>query len=354
MMCLADGGKKVKELRGLQDVQDLKIDSNRLIHSATHEEILAGSTTDIYFIRTLEILRSTGKAKTEVTAEIFASHPGVLCGIEEAVQLLKSKDVKVWALDEGEEFEQKEVVMRIQGHYSQFGIFETAILGMLASASGWATAARRCKAIAGEKKVFCFGARHVHPAVAPVMERAAIVGGADGCSCVLGAKLAGQKPIGTVPHAVMLIVGDTVEVALTYDSVMPKEDPRIMLVDTFKDEAEETLRVAEALGEKLAGVRLDTPRERGGVTPGLVREIRARLDLAGFSQVKIFASGGLNEERIPRLSEAGVDAFGVGSFISRAPAIDMTMDIKEVEGKPMAKRGRIPGVTESPRLKKIF
>lgn len=341
----------VKELR---DVQDLKIDSNRLMHSATHEEILAGFTTDIYFIRTLEILKSTGKDKTNVTAEIFASHPGVLCGIEEAAQLLKSKDVKVWALGEGEEFEQKEVVMRIQGHYSQFGIYETAILGMLASASGWATAARRCKAIAGEKKVFCFGARHVHPAVAPVMERAAIVGGADGCSCILGAKLAGQNPTGTVPHAVMLIVGDTVEVALTYDRVMPKEDPRIILVDTFKDEAEEVLRVAEALGEKLAGVRLDTPRERGGVTPGLVREIRARLDQAGFNQVKIFASGGLNEERMPRLSEAGVDAFGIGSFISRAPAIDMTMDIKEVEGKPMAKRGRIPGITESPRLKEIF
>lgn len=344
----------VKELRSLQDVYNLDVDRGRAVHSATHEEILAGATTDIYFIRTLEILRATGHDNTEVTAEVFTSGPGVLCGIEEAVKLLQTKNVKVWTLGEGEAFDKKEVVMRIQGRYSEFGIYETAILGMLASASGWATAARRCKEIAGEKKVFCFGARHVHPSVAPVMERAAIVGGMDGCSCILGAKLAGRKPTGTVPHAVILIVGDTLNVALAYDRVMPEEDPRIVLVDTFKDEAEETLRLAEALGERLTGIRLDTPGERGGVTPGLVREIRARLDQAGYRHVKILASGGINEQRMPLLMEAGVDAFGVGSFISRAPAIDMTMDIKEVEGRPIAKRGRIPGTTDSTRLHKVL
>ena len=340
----------MKEFRGLEDVKNFTVENERL-HSATHEEILAGATTDIYFIRTLEILKATGHNDTEVTAEIFTSRPGILCGMQEALQLLKTKNVKVWALEEGDSFGQKEVVMRIQGKYSEFGIYETSILGILASSSGWATAARRCKDLAGDKAVFSFGARHVHPSVASVMERAAIVGGADGCSCILGAKLAGRKPTGTVPHAVMLLVGDTVEVALAYDRIMPEEDPRIVLVDTFKDEAEETLRVAEALRSKLSGVRLDTPSERGGVTPGLVREVRARLNQAGFPHVKLFASGGINEERMPALIEAGIDAFGVGSFISRAPAIDMTMDLKEVEGNPIAKRGRIPGVTESPRLK---
>lgn len=344
----------MKELTSLQDVNHLTVDKDRILHSASHEEIVAGTTTDIYFIRTLEILRATGHIDTEVTAEVFTSSPGVLCGINEAVGLLQKKDVQVWALPEGEEFDRKEVIMRIRGRYSEFGIYETAILGMLASASGWATGARRCKKLAGDKKVFCFGARHVHPAVAPVMERAAIVGGADGCSCILGAKLAGRKPTGTVPHAVMLIVGDTVEVALAYDRVMPSEDPRVILIDTFKDEAEETLRVANALKDKLTGVRIDTPGERGGVTPGLVKEIRARLNQAGFSHVRLFVSGGINEERMPALIDAGVDAFGVGSFISHAPAIDMTMDIKEVHGVPVAKRGRIPGITENPRLKPIL
>jgi len=344
----------MKELRSLNDVRELPVSKNRLLNSATPEEVAAGATTDIYFIRTLEILRAAGRDSTKVTAEIFASAPGVMCGIEEAAGLLSRKEVEVFALPEGEEFAKKEVVMRIRGRYSEFGIYETAILGMLASASGWACAARRCKKAAGEKAVFCFGARHVHPAVAPVMERAAIVGGVDGCSCILGAKLAGKRPVGTVPHAVMLTVGDTVEVARTYDRIMPAEDPRIILVDTFKDEAEETLRVARALGNRLHGIRLDTPGERGGVTPGLVREIRARLDQAGFSQVKIFASGGITLERMPPLIEAGVDAFGVGSFISRAPGIDMTMDLKEIEGSAVAKRGRIPGLTETPRFKRYL
>ncbi len=243
--------------------------------------------------------------------------------------------------------------MRISGIYDNFGIFETALLGILASSSGWATAARQCKDAAGTKKVVCFGARHVHPAIAPVMERAAIIGGADGASCILGAKLAGREPTGTMPHAVILILGDTVKVADIYQRIMPEGAPVIILVDTFKDEAEETLRVAEALKERLSGVRLDTPSERGGVTPSLVREIRARLDLGGFSYVQILVSGGITPERIVVLDRAGADSFGVGSYISSAPPIDMTMDLKEVDGKPVTKRGRIPGITHSPRLKRF-
>ena len=71
-----------------------------------------------------------------------------------------------------------------------------------------------------------------------------------------------MEPKGTVPHAIFLIVGDTVEVAKAYDKVMPSNEIRLVLVDTFKDEAEETLRVAQELGDKLQGIRLDTPSER--------------------------------------------------------------------------------------------
>src|SRR5690606_9533113 len=237
-----------------------------------------------------------------------------------------------------------------EGPYGRFGMYETALLGILASASGWATAAREAKQAAGDKPVICFGARHVHPAVAPVMERAAMIGGADGAACILGAKLLGRTPVGTMPHALFLIVGDSVAAALAYDEVMPPEEPRTVLVDTFKDEVEESLRIAEVLGNKLEAVRLDTPGERGGVTPELVAELRARLDLAGFNHVRIMVSGGLDPERIRLLAAAGADIFGVGSFISRAAPIDMTMDLKEVDGRPVAKRGRIPGRTPNERL----
>ena len=126
------------------------------------------------------------------------------------------------------------------------------------------------------------------------------------------------------------------------------------MVDTFHDEAEEALRIASALGERLSAVRLDTPSERGGVTPELVREVRRRLDMAGASHVTITVSGGLNPERIRLLSEAGAASFGVGSYIAHATPRDMTMDIKVVDGVPVAKRGRIPGITVNPSLEKTL
>jgi len=98
------------------------------------------------------------------------------------------------------------------------------------------------------------------------MEYAAIVGGCTGCSSIVGARLAGIEPTGTMPHALIIVIGDTVKATLAFDKHMPAGVPRISLVDTFKDEAEESLRVAEALGKRLDGVRLDTPGERGGAT----------------------------------------------------------------------------------------
>lgn len=341
-------------VRSLKEVEEFRVSPDERLFSADGNEIMKGWTTDIYFIKTREILRGLGMADKTVVADVFAGRPGILAGTPEVKNLLLKTGVEMWGLPEGRPFAAKEVVMRISGPYDSFGIYETALLGILASSSGWATAAREVKQTAGDKRVICFGARHVHPAVAPVMERAAIVGGADGCSCILGARLAGIDPSGTVPHAVFLIVGDTVEVARAYKRIMPEGTPVVVLVDTFKDEAEETLRVAADLGRGLDAVRLDTASERGGVTTGLVREIRARLDQAGFSHVRILVSGGVTPDRIPGLIEAGADAFGVGSHISGARAIDMTMDIKEVSGRPIAKRGRIPGLASAPGLVKML
>ncbi|MFC2072505.1 hypothetical protein ACFLUU_07395 [Chloroflexota bacterium] len=90
--------------------------------------------------------------------------------------------------------------------------------------------------------------------------------------------------------------------------------------------------MAQALGEKLNSVRLDTPGERGGITSDLVKEVLANLDLAGFNKVGIFASGGIDPERITHFIESGapVNGFGAGSYISRAKPIDFTADLHEV------------------------
>lgn len=319
------------------------------------EETLRGDNADIYFQRAREILQREG-IDPIVTMEIFPNRDGILCGMNEALALLDRvlpRDARVWHLDEGAPMSRKEVVLRIRAPYSTFGLYETALLGILASQSGWATAARRIVAAAAPVPIISFGARHAHPNVSAQMEYAAIVGGCVTCATPAGARLAGKQPSGTMPHALILILGDTVRAVEAFDRWMLPDVNRVALVDTFHDEAEEALRVARALGERLWGVRLDTPAERGRVTPDLVKEIRARLDQAGFARVKIFVSGGIDLERIELFKREGapVDGYGVGSAISAAPPIDFTGDLKEVDGKPIAKRGRIPGIIENPRLK---
>ncbi|MBI2860324.1 MAG: nicotinate phosphoribosyltransferase [Chloroflexi bacterium] len=322
-------------------------------------DVLSGDTADIYFAHTVEILQREG-INPVATMEVFASRAGVLCGIEEARALLSrvlpESQREVWALQEGDSMAAKEVVLRITAPYQSYGLYETAYLGMLAQCSGWATAARECVEAACGIPVVSFGARHVHPAVAGVMDYSAVVGGCAGCSSIAGARLAGLEPSGTMPHALIIVMGDTVTATEAFDRHTPPEAPRVSLVDTFKDECEESLRVAGALGERLHAVRLDTPGERGRVTPELVKECRARLDLAGFKHVRIFVSGGIGPERIARFVEAGapVDGFGVGSYITSAAPIDFTADLHQVEGRPVAKRGRIPGITPNPRLKRVM
>ncbi|HVL53020.1 MAG TPA: nicotinate phosphoribosyltransferase [Vitreimonas sp.] len=324
-------------------------------------EIMSGVTADVYFARAASILEREGLDPL-VTMEVFARQDAVLCGIDEAKNLIghvlancDPAETSVDALADGDEIAPKEIVLRIRARYQRFGLYETAILGMLAQSTGWATAARECVAAAAPEPVVSFGARHVHPDIVDVLDYAAIVGGCVGASTPAGARLAGLNPTGTMPHSLVLIFGDTVEAALAFDRDLGPEVPRIVLVDTFRDEAEEALRVAHALGDRLYGIRLDTPSERGRVTPDLVHEIRARLDQAGFRHVKIVVSGGLKPERIRFFKEAGapVDSYAVGSYISGASPVDFTGDIKEIDGRPIAKRGRIPGVTPSDRLKSI-
>src|SRR6476646_1817427 len=324
-------------------------------------EILTGESADVYFARADRILQREGLDPV-VTMEVFARRDAMLCGIDEVKNLLAhvlgSSDpgeVVVEALSDRDAIEPKEIVLRITARYRAFGLYETALLGMLAQSTGWATAARECVTAAAPQPVISFGARHVHPDITDVLDYAAIVGGCVGASTPAGARLAGLSPTGTMPHSLVLIFGDTVQAAEAFDRDLDADVPRIVLVDTFKDEAEETLRVAHALGDRLYGIRLDTPAERGRVTADLVKEIRARLDQEGYDHVRITVSGGLNPERIAYFHEQGapVDSFAVGSYISGATPIDVTGDIKEIDGRPIAKRGRIPGVTDTPRLRPV-
>ncbi len=319
----------------------------RDFYIAHEDEIKAGKTTDVYFIRTRKILVEKGIHRKVFADVTTTSLPhgwkwGVLAGIEEVAKLLEGLQINVYAMPEGTIFHPYEPVLQIEGYYKEFGIYETALLGMLSQASGIATAALRTKIAANFKPVYSFGVRHMHPAIAPMIDRSAFIGGCDGVSGVLGAEMIGEKPVGTMPHALILTVGDQVKAWRYFDEVVEPEVPRTALVDTLCDEKFEALMAAEALGERLTAVRLDTPSSRRGNFRRIIEEVRWELDLRGYEHVKIFVSGGLNEESIREIVDVA-DAFGVGGSIASAKPVDFSLDIVEIEGKPITKRGKLSG-----------
>ncbi len=317
---------------------------------ASLEQIRAGEVTDVYFPRAIEVLRQK-QADKYVVAEITASSLpadyswAVLGGIEELVEVIQGRPVDVWAMPEGTVFRAGEPVVRIAGNYCDFGELETAMLGLLCHGSGVMTKAARCRLAAEHRPVISFGARRAHPALAPHIERAAYIGGCDGVAVVASAKALGIRPSGTMPHALILIVGEMPLALRWFDEVMPPEVPRIALVDTFNDEKFAALQAAEVLGEKLKAIRLDTPGSRRGNFRALIAEVRWELDLRGYNNVEIFVSGGIDEYDIVQLNDL-VDGYGVGTSISDAPVINFAMDVVEVEGKPLTKRGKRSGVKQ--------
>lgn len=319
-------------------------------HVASPEELRAGLITDVYFQRAVEVLTAAGIEK-HVTAEVTVStlpegyEFGVLAGVEEVCALLTGLPVDVQCAPEGSLLFPEQPVLRIAGEYTDFAVYETALLGLLCQASGVATKAARCRQAAGDKGLFSFGARRMHPAVAPMIERSAYLGGCDGVAVVKSAELIGQKPVGTMPHALTLLIGDAAETFRLFDQYAPAEVPRLCLVDTLNDEKVEAVAAAEVLGDRLTGVRLDTPGSRKGDMRALLREVRWELDLRGYQHVKLLVSGGLDEHRVAELVDL-VDAFGVGTAISNAPVLNFALDIVEVAGKPLAKRGKRSGVKD--------
>lgn len=324
---------------------------------ASEREIRRGDTTDAYFRHTEKVLRKGGY-NPRVVMEVYARdmpYPqnwGLLSGVYEAAKLLEGVPVDVWAMDEGSVFladgttAMYEPLLTIEGRYLDFLWYETAILGFLGSSTSISTRAARFRQAAGDRTLLSFGTRRVHPALSALVERACYVAGFDGVSNVLGAKLLRIAPSGTMPHALIQIVGDPEKAWKLFDKDAPKEAARIALVDTFWDEKTEAVRAYEALGKKLWGIRLDTPASRRGNFRQIIEEVRWELNIRGGASVKIIASGRLDEEAVVALRDL-VDGFGVGTAVAYPPVIDLSAKIVEVSGlggmEFRAKRGGLGG-----------
>ncbi|OPX63593.1 MAG: putative nicotinate phosphoribosyltransferase [Methanomassiliicoccales archaeon PtaB.Bin134] len=322
--------------------------------SAEHEDIRNGSTTDVYFQRTEQILKAKGLLDTPTRSEFtVASLPdawpwAVLCGTEEMVRILEGRDLDLYALPEGSIFTSRSKrgiklpVAAIDGPYGQYCSLETPALGFICYASGVATMAARCKKASGGLPVISFGVRRMHPALAPVIDRSSYIGGCDGVSSLKGAELVGKPASGTMPHALVIMMGDQRQAFRAYGEIIDPNVPRVALTDTFFDEKAEAVMAAEEM-PGLRSVRLDTPGSRRGSMTDIVREVRWELDLRGYTGVGVFVSGGLDEAKVRELAAAGASGFGVGTSISNAPTVDFAMDIVEKGGRPVAKRGKFAG-----------
>jgi len=302
----------------------------------------------------MEVLKAKGmlgdKALSEFTvSELPRGWPwAVFCGLEEVLRLLEGRNIDLWGIPGGTVFRSRATngvrvpVLTINGPYSEYCVYETPMLGMICHSSGVATMAARCKKAAGDKRVIAFGIRRMHPSMCPALDRASFIGGCDGVSSLLGAETIGERPSGTMPHALIVMMGDQRRAFKTFDKVVDLKVPRVALIDTYSDEKAEAIMACESIKD-LYAVRLDTPGSRKGSFPDLIREVRWEMDIRGYDKVKIFVSGGLNERSIPPLVKAGADGFGVGTSISNAPTVDFAMDIVEKDGNPVAKRGKYGG-----------
>ncbi len=334
------------------------------------EKIREGYYTDAYFNFTKELLEEKGR-RPRVTMQVFQKGTSVLGGIDEAIAVLKLcagergpdgewvdgwDRLEVRALYEGDEIEPYETVMTIEGDYALFSHLETVYLGSLARRSRVMTNVHEVVEAANHKPILFFPARHDHWLVQTGDGWAAHVAGAIGVSTDAQASWWGGVGVGTVPHGLIAAYGgDTVAAARDFAERYGDEMNVTVLVDFENDSVRTALEVADALGDKLWGVRLDTSEslvdrslwhEMGafrptGVNDMLVRRVREALDAAGHQRVKIVVSGGFDAPRIREFEAAGapVDAYGVGSSLLRG-ATDFTADVVRVDGRNCAKVGR--------------
>jgi nicotinate phosphoribosyltransferase len=344
------------------------------------ERMREGYYTDQYFNLTRDLLELEGH-RPRVLMQVFQKQDAILGGVDEAIAVLKQcagrhvdggwedgwAELDVRALHEGDEIAPRETVMTIEGDYGLFAHLETVYLGCMARRT---LVMRNVKAVveaAHGKPILFFPARHDHWLVQTGDGWSAHVAGAIGVSTDAQASWWGGRGVGTVPHGLVAAFGgDTVAAARLFADRYHGETNITVLVDFENDSVRTALDVAQALGERLWGVRLDTseqlidvalrdepdPDSHRGVTALLARRVRDALDAAGHRHVRIVVSGGFDAEKIARFEAEGapVDAYGVGSSLLRGQN-DFTADVVRVDGRPLAKAGR--GENPNPRLQRV-
>jgi nicotinate phosphoribosyltransferase len=340
------------------------------------EKMRAGWYTDAYFDHARATLLADGR-HPQVVVQVFQKHHAWLGGMDEAIAILRlcahdADGLTIRALYDGDAVEPWETVLTIEGDYTTFAHLETVYLGTLARRTLITTNVVHVLEAANGKPIIFMPARFDHHRVQAGDGYAAyvagqITGSQIGVTSDEQASWWGGRGIGTVPHSLIAAYGgDTVLAARKFAEWAPLDMAVTVLVDFVNNSVETALAVAEALGERLWGVRLDTSEtlvdrslweemsdfKPTGVNERLVGKVRDALDAGGFGHVRIVASGGFTVDKIRLFEERGVpvDAYGVGSSLIRG-ANDFTADVVLTDGQPSGKFGR--RLRENPRLELV-
>lgn len=302
--------------------------------------VITGDTADVYLHRTQRILRTEGLNPT-VVMEFAATRDAILSGCMEVRAVLSKVtsegNREIWAVEEGQRVSASEVCLTVRAPYSSFGLYETAICGILAHQSGWASAARELADEAGSIPVVNVGAHNVHPSVAPVMDYAAVVGGCYTGSTVLGARLANSPVVATVSGALVQLLGDPVKAVHAFDRAVAPDVQRVAYVDPRKDPVAQAVEIARVMGDHLNSVRIARMPGGKAVDTETIQEIRTQLDAIGARYVTIILSGRLSPERVRMLLDEGapIDMLHDTGYIASAKPITFLPNIRTISDRPV-------------------
>src|ERR1700684_599274 len=234
----------------------------------------------------------------------------------------------VWAMPEGTLVFPGEPMLRVTAPIIEGQILETYLLANLSYQTMVASKAPLVVTAAKGRQIVDFGARRAHGSQASLFAaRAAAIGGCEGTSNVLAGQQFGMNTYGTQVHSWVMAHEGEAEAFRNFLDAFP--DDAVLLLDTYN--VRNALAEIVSMGRKPAGVRLDS-----GDLVKDSRWVRRELDRAGWRDVKIFASGDLDEDQLTRLVKSGakIDAFGVGTALATpgdAPHLNLVYKLVEID-----------------------